>query len=69
MGQLSQEEKIKALRQCMADLKSQEVLRWGANIHSAGAKLFAKLPDGLEIDLPIPGIQDANLERIDHEQE
>lgn len=66
---LTQEEKIKVLRQSMANLNSPEAIRWGNSLHKAGARLIAKLPDGLEFELPIPGIQDANLERIDHEKD
>ncbi|MDP2816168.1 MAG: hypothetical protein Q8O19_05770 [Rectinemataceae bacterium] len=64
---LTQEERIKVLRQSMANLNSQEAIRWGNSLHKAGARLIAKLPDGIEFELPIPGIQDANLKRIGHE--
>lgn len=66
---LTQEEKINVLRQSMANLNSPEAIRWGKSLHKAGARLIVKLPDGLEFELPIPGIQDANLKRIGHEKD
>ena len=66
---LTEQEKVKVLRQSMANLNSPEAIRWGNSLHKAGARLIAKLPDGLEFELPIPGIQDANLERIVHEKD
>ncbi len=66
---LTEQEKVKVLRQSMANLNSPEAIRWGNSLHKAGARLIAKLPDGLESELPIPGIQDANLERIVHEKD